>query len=641
MPPLPRESMLSDNATNFMGWFSPAAGSSATVSANEITKPKSAKNHPACSDNGLYEGMVNRLYERMSLCAYEESVEDRDDVSVIDLTSGDEESLVEVHAPLDDDMSLWSGYQSHNLSFENDKEVPYSLTDLLSFPHATVPKNVLHESKKEHEVKSFTRALGFKVQSANKTAIPSDLRDDGLVKSEILALNKRSSLTTEKLVQKGEAHYNKKEYVQALDCLKRARLSFSVKLGSDSQEAIDATVRTACIYMATNEVEQALSMFQFAKNMTSHVQTGKRGDLQIAYLSEEIALIQRGKGEYTEALKQIKTSLRLYKNHYGETHFTVAKSAAEIASLYNVMGEKHKALAVYTQVLKIQVALVGKLHPDVAGTLFELALLHDELGDTDRSMKITKKAYLIYNATVGENSLVATKVLSHFGNLYFKLDKKAKAFKAYGRTLHIRKALLGRNHELVADTLMDIGSLLRTQGQQQQAMQCMMEALDIYKKCQGDRTVAVSDVMNVIGMTYYDQGDCDNAIKMYTQVLNIRVNQLGEDHYAVANVLNNIGTVYSKKKDYENALRSYSTALRIYEKHEKRDHLKYAVTLVNIGTVMKGTGDHKKAEEAFRNALEICYEDVMLKSDHPVVLKANKGLESIKAAPYKADHIKQ
>jgi tetratricopeptide (TPR) repeat protein len=594
-----------------MGWFAtqtPLATGNTKAFGCDPTRCSSYEFGVATS----YERVANQIYERMSSCTSIET--DLDDLSRngIDITGTDEDSILQENGIADDDMSLWSGYQSHNLSFENDKET-YSMIDILAFPHPSSQK-MTHYDK-------FSASEDIVIEERNISG-----RNEPSSRAKTSALSQR-------LLNLGESHARKKECASAQECYAKAICLFAVKLGADSPEAIDATVKSGCVYLASNNSDGALQMFQTARNLQQN-QYGKEADLQVAYLSEQISLIQKEKKQYAASLKQMKLALRLYKAHHGELHTTVARCAAEIASLYKLMDERDKAMAVYTQVLKIQVGLYGKLHPVVADTLFELALLHDELGQHDKSMKITKKAYLIFNATVGENTLAVTRVLSHFGNLYCKLDRKNKAFKAYGRTLHIRKSLLGRNHELVADTLMDIGSLLRTQGQHQQSMQCMMEALDIYKKCHGEKTVAVSDVMNIIGMAYYDQGDCDNAIQVYTQVLNIRVNELGENHHAVANVLNNIGTVYSKKKDYENALRSYNTSLRLYEKHEQRDHLKYAVTLVNIGTVMKGTGDYVKAEEAFRNALDICYEDVILGQDHPVVMKAKKGLLAINARAY-------
>lgn len=605
------------------GWFANSATTAATVEKTSTDKQEQTAMTTTSSQPSMLDSF-QEFYSNMNLCSMytdERDCVEGGEAEAVDNTDND--SVVFDGNGQDDDMSLWSGYQTHNLSFETDHGHTFSMADLLSFPKKPIVTPASTTTKQGAQDKSLQKA---------------DDRDDSTsasarinqVAKPVVKAPPANKTSPDKLIQIGEAHYAKKEYEQALRCYESARHAYGVSLGDDAHCAIDARIRMGTIQLANQCPDGALAHFQDARNMITQAKTGKEADLKAAHLSEEISSIQKKNGQPVEALRQMKCALRLYKSHFGEGHIKVANAAAEIAALYNLTGEKDKALAVYTQVLKIQVGLWGKLHPDVAGTLFEHALLHDEMGNIERSMKITKKSYLIYNATLGENTLPVTRVLSHFGSLYFKLNNRSKAFKAYGRALNIRKSLLGRNHQLVADTLMDIGGLLRSQGQTQQAMQCMMEALDIYKKCCGPKNVVVSDVMNVIGMTYYDQSDCDNAIKMYTQVLNIRVNQLGENHPAVANVLNNIGTVYSKKKDFDNALRSYSTALRIYEKHETRDHLKYAVTLVNIGTVMKSKGETEKAGEAFKQALEICYEDAMLKSDHPVVVKANKGLEALR-----------
>lgn len=620
----------STNATK--GCFS-GVSHSATVATDSSCAEKKAQvwtESTSSPSPGILDSF-HEFYSNMNLCSMYTDERESAETTDFDVDNTDNDSVLFEGNGQDDDMSLWSGYQTHNLSFETEHDSTFSMADLLSFPGKP---NSSGNATANPNKNSPQRAPAPETSKADQRddSIPSNSPPLPLAPRQSGKGQSSDKMTPQKWSHKGEAHYAKKEFDAALNCFESARFAYAVTLGEDALPTIDATIRMGVIQLSNQSPESALTLFQNARNMITHVEAGKQADLQAAYLSEEISSIQKSKGQLPEALKQMKCALRLYKNHYGEVHLKVAKSAAEIANLYSLTGERPKALAVYTQVLKIQVGLFGKLHPDVADTLFELALLHDEMGDADRSMKITKKAYLIYNATVGENTLAVTRVLSHFGNLYFKLDKRMKAFKAYGRALHIRKALLGRNHQLVADTLMDIGSLLRSQGQTQQAMQCMMEALDIYKRCYGAKNVAVSDVMNVIGMTYYDQGDCDNAIKMYTQVLNIRVNQLGENHPAVANVLNNIGTVYSKKKDFDNALRSYSTALRIYEKHETRDHLKYAVTLVNIGTVMKSKGENEKAKDAFKHALEICYEDAMLKADHPVVIKATKGLDALSSS---------
>ena len=596
-----------------------------------------------------YGVMINLFYENLWQCnplvSPEKQVdEERQDLytaqSDEDESTENEEILDTKAAPdVDEDMSVGSrSTGSASLGQAEADKSNFTLKDLLSYPRDPSPSNGDKQANSTAEtttlIETSESLLLSRQQSTTKNSLVATRNNMALIYAAAVK-GKYHKNTADKLVKLGDVHFHQREHDRALECFDRAHHIYAVKLGDDSMESIETKVKIGGVQLALKRPDEAMNAYSLALRMTSHVLSGPQADIQVAYLSQEIALIQHGKGLHTNALKIMIQALRLYKKHYGDLHSTVAKAASEIGSLYHAMGENTKAVTLYTQVLKIQVGLWGKMHPDVAETLLQLAILYDEMGDVSRSMKIIKKSFLIFNGTVGEYHLSVARVLSHFGNLYTKTGRFSMAFKSYGKALHVRKSLLGRNHSLVADNLMDISYLFRTHGEPQEAMLCMTEALDIYKKSLGEDHVTTSDVLNSMGMTCYDMGDCDKAIRMYSQSLNIRVTAVGENHPSVANVFNNIGTAYSRIKEFEKALHSYNTALQIYEKLPARDHLKCCVTLVNIGTVRRGTGEYEKAEHVFKKALDISFDDAMLDGNHPVVQKAYRSLKAMKAPLYR------
>ena len=230
-----------------------------------------------------------------------------------------------------------------------------------------------------------------------------------------------------------------------------------------------------------------------------------------ARLLNELALLYKTQGQYTQAGPLCQRALAIKKKTLGPEHPDVALSLNNLALLYHAQGRYAQAKPLHQRALAIREKALGPDHPDVAQSLNNLALLYDSQG------------------------------------------RYAQAEPLYQRALAIWEKALGPDHPDVATSLNNLASLYYSQGQYTQTEPLYQRALTIWEKTLGPDHPDVVLSQNNLAALYDSQGRYAQAEPLYQRALAIWETTLGPEHPHVAQSLGNIAALYRKRGRDEEA----------------------------------------------------------------------------------------
>jgi tetratricopeptide (TPR) repeat protein len=447
-----------------------------------------------------------------------------------------------------------------------------------------------------HELRQAVEAHGrFDVRCANITAALGDLFDEN------------------------------REYKQALRLHHDAVSVYSIKLGDNHQNTLEAKTRLGQVQENAGKYDDAVLTFFNVMSMTKALKGDK--DPAAADIMTRIASTLRKKGKYELAIKTLKRALKTYREVLGDSHPSVSTTVDSIASLYVTIGDFAKASAILEEVVKLKAATMGMASKEVAASLSELATCYECAEQYSKAMKNLKKAYKIYADVTGESGEKAILALERIALIYQATGQFKKAAIAYLGVLRGRKRALGEAHPTVADTYFHLGVSLRESGQQDKAFKCMKQALNIYVGEGKDMhdVEMIAEVMHELAIIHKANNNMGDAIKTFKQEIAVR-RKLGQPEYPlIAQTLNHLGVAEFEIKNHNRALNYFMEALTIYEKRGNDLGTDFAEVLYNTGLVFESIRNKQRAHDAFLEAARI-FKENGYNEDHPHLSKAANKL---------------
>jgi len=339
-----------------------------------------------------------------------------------------------------------------------------------------------------------------------------------------------------------------------------------------------------------------------------------------------MALALRKKGEYEQAIKELKRSLKIYRESLGDDHEKVSSTVDEIASLYVTIGDFEKSAAILEEVVKLKAATLGLKSRAVAETLVTLATTYECSGRLHKSMKSLKKAYKIYTETEGYSSEDASTTLNKIAQLYEAIGDFNRASIAYLGVLRGRKINLGDENLQVGETYFKLGHALRQTGQLDKALKCMKESLPIFvgKGVEMHDVEMIAEVMHEMALINKEKNHFEESARILKQELSVR-RKIGQPEFPlVARTLNHLGMVEFQMRNDNKALKYLVEALTIYQECGEQG-IDCAEVLHNTGLVFEVVQNNDRALEAFTEAARILKNHGCGK-EHPQLEKVNKKI---------------
>ncbi|MGC0372373.1 MAG: hypothetical protein DGJ47_001085, partial [Rickettsiaceae bacterium] len=367
-------------------------------------------------------------------------------------------------------------------------------------------------------------------------------------------------------------------------------------------------ISTSDLYNNMDNIKQA--EYYCRKALTKSKEVLNKSN--IAKGHEFLASISKKKGKYTEALKNFKLALNIYKETYtfNKKHQRIISCDIEIAEIYISLNNYQAASKIISESIellqsennRISRLLLGKLY-NLLGNIFrenskyELALYH------------YKSVFEIYQQQNLTKTLDLVKLYNDIGSLYFEQSEYLKATDSYDKAFKILKDIYQDNLLVlnIARYYNNIAGIKSKQKDFENALGHYQKALNIYQKIYGnDNHPNIARCYYHLGNIYAEQNNNDLSLANYQIYFKISKNLgLSDEHENFALYRNSVGNVLKNKGKYQESEQNYLEAIELYKKIFLDNRLNKSLFSVynNLGNLYIKMGLFKKSLDCLEKSL--------------------------------------
>ena len=379
---------------------------------------------------------------------------------------------------------------------------------------------------------------------------------------------------------------------------------YSSKLGDHDEKVTNTQIKLGTLKEQLGELDDALDYYCRALSMISAMSGIYEEGASNVRL--RVAKIYQLKGFSKESVKELKKSLRSYRDIYGDEHITVANTVDQIADVYTQGGNHDKANSVRGELVKLKVALHGSKCSEVAFALTKWAATYIAIRDYQGALKVMKQAYVMYHEVEGPEAQTTESTLEQIGYLYSQTGREEKAIKAHTSVAVMRKMRHGEDSVEVAISYLILGKSFLKCTQYDKSMKSFNRAMTIFGKENEAKDTQLENLMDTlhhIGLVQKTTGKPSQALKAFMKELSIRKKMIPDDRQSIATTLAVTGATYFDLKKYEQANQHFIDALSELDRSEGR-RTKFADVLYSCGEVQKKM-NHPISSTCFLEAVQI------------------------------------
>ena len=455
-----------------------------------------------------------------------------------------------------------------------------------------------------------------------------------------ISLNKANSYTTEALLQKSLANYNKAIELELKSLTIRNNIcgneSFesSISLNNLStyysdlgkyKKAIELAIAAISIqertvaktspdytaslnnlagyYSLSGNYAEAIRLATEILNLDEIIFGNEHPSYAIAL--SNLAAYKSAIGEYSEALELEKNASIIYEKTLGKDHLTYARSLSSIANYNSILGNYKEAISLNTEALKIYEKTLGKEHPTYALSINSLAELQVHIGNYPMATKLFTQALETAKKSLGPNHSAYATILHNMATCISILGDDRKAITLEKEALSIREKALGKESDAYSVSLHSLAVLNSSTGNYVEAIKYETESLNIIKKTLGKNHKSYSTGSSCLASYYSALGNYEEAIKLDSEALYTIEQTFGKSHPDYANILSNLANDYYYYGNYVEASRLGHEALNIREKVLGTQHPDYAEALSNVSMFNISLGNLAEAKRQIMEASKI------------------------------------
>ncbi len=315
----------------------------------------------------------------------------------------------------------------------------------------------------------------------------------------------------------------------------------------------------------------------------------------VAQSLNNIALIYKIQGQYTEVEPLYKRAISIWIKSLGPDHPRVATGLNNLATFYKTQGRYQDAELIFKQALSIREKSLGPEHPDVAASLNNLGLLYKMQGRYSEAELLYKRSLSIWEKSKGSDHPDLASGLNNLASLYQTQGRYTEAEPLFQRALAIKEKSMGPDHPEVAECLNNLALLYKTQDRYPEAEALYKRSLSIWEKSLGPDHPAVASSLNNLAILYEAQGRGAETEPFYKKAVSISERALGPDHPDVALHLQNLAEFYDTQGRYADAEPLYKRSLTIWVNSMGPDHPDVALNLNNLGVLYGVMGQYQNA----------------------------------------------
>ena len=544
--------------------------------------------------------------ERRDRCEDDDSsVVSSSGVSVLSIDYENNEVAAEQvdFSDIGDDESTVVSYDSRSHNVDEDAEV-----DAIKKNLKTNAKESISREDSKESISRVDLMKNKKLESSKISGNPAaeEQRKQLLVslRNNISTHGRHSVQVAAMITRLAQFHEEINQLEMSLTLNMEALNIYSCRLGDSDEKVTDAQVRIGRLKEKLDDHDSALDYYCRALFMITAM-TGLYEE-KTAIVRLHVARMYQVKGFHKESVKELKKSLRAFRDTHGDEHVTVANTVDKIADAYTQGGSHDKANGVRGELVKLKVALFGSKCSEVAHALHKLASTFSSGGDPLGALKVMKQAYVMFHEVEGPEAMNTELVLEQIGFLYSQTDREEKAVKAHTSVAVMRKKRNGEDSIEVAISYLTLGKSFLNCSQYEKAFRSLNRALTIFGRANESDNAHVENLMDTlhhIGVVHRSMANPDMALKTFTRELSIRRKFIPDDRASIASTLAATGGAYFDLKKYDLAKQNYIQSLQLIEKVEGR-RLHFAEVLLSCAKAIEKAND-QTASIYFLEALQI------------------------------------
>ncbi|HUK88668.1 MAG TPA: CHAT domain-containing tetratricopeptide repeat protein [Terriglobales bacterium] len=334
------------------------------------------------------------------------------------------------------------------------------------------------------------------------------------------------------------------------------------------------------------------------------------GDVALAKLLNNLALMYGEQGKYAEAEPLFQRSLQIREKALGSEDPEVAAALINLGELYRRQARYADAEPLFQRALQIQEKVLKPGDPQLAEVLSGLATVYEGWGRFGQAEPFLQRALRIREKALGAEHADVAESLNDLAMLYYEEGKYADAEPLYQRALRIREKVFGADHHTVAASLNGLAALYQAQGRYAEAEPLYRRALRIWGKARVTEGPDVAKALNNLGELCREQGRYAEAEPLLLRALHIWEGTEGEEHPDVATALDNLAAVYYQQGKYAQAEPLFRRSLRIDEDVLGREHEEVASSLANLALLYGAQDKYGEAQPLFVRSFDILFRNL-------------------------------
>ncbi|OFY84878.1 MAG: hypothetical protein A3F72_18010 [Bacteroidetes bacterium RIFCSPLOWO2_12_FULL_35_15] len=319
------------------------------------------------------------------------------------------------------------------------------------------------------------------------------------------------ALGTVGIIYQGQGKYDKAEEIVL------ALLNYFKSLPNQEKETIETLQNNlGDLYRTMGEYERAEPI------LLEVIKTCDEHSLSAATILNNLGLVQKALGKFSESESSYKKSISIYKFLNKTNHPDYASPVNNLGELYRGMGRLQEAFNSFVEVLEVRRKMGGTEHPNYANALNNLALVEYKVG----------------NLVDAEQHFLAAK--------------------------EIYRKVLGEKHRFYANSLNSLASIYKEQGDLKKAEATYLECIKIYKENYGETNDTYGTYLGQLALIYHRMKRYDEAINLTKKSLEIIKNKLGENHFNFIEAEYNLAEICLDAGKYKEAEIYYLKAIQGY-----------------------------------------------------------------------------
>lgn len=228
-----------------------------------------------------------------------------------------------------------------------------------------------------------------------------------------------------------------------------------------------------------------------------------------------LALVQKAIGKYTEAEASFKKALQIYIANGKNNHPDYTNPLNNLGELYRIMGRLQDAVYAFEEVIALRKQLLGTNHPNYANAVNNLALVEFAIGRYSDAEAHLLECRDIYKKTLGEKDKYYANCLNNLASVYKAEGKLPKAEEFYKECLRIYKATYGETSDKYGIYIGGLAGTYRQMKRYNDAIALTLQSMQILKNKLGENHYDYIETEYNLAETYREAGKNAEAEKHY------------------------------------------------------------------------------------------------------------------------------